>query len=200
MEHQAFAELLGNYGEFVGAIGVVITLVYLAIQIRQNTQTMKSTALRSMQDVVLLTDHNERYIGYVMKELRGEPLTDEERAHMVERFLTIMRTMERIWFEYRLGLLPRNMFEQHLDLLRWTFTARAPTRMWGYLAETFDPEFRAMVDREALSDQSPTSNMLKAFLDLQTTRPPQQRSEAGVITSGALDPATTTPGPSLTSC
>lgn len=39
MDHQAFAQLLGNYGEFVGAIAVVVTLVYLALQIRQNTRS-----------------------------------------------------------------------------------------------------------------------------------------------------------------
>lgn len=37
MDHQAFAQLLGNYGEFIGAIGVIATLVYLAIQVRQNS-------------------------------------------------------------------------------------------------------------------------------------------------------------------
>ena len=31
-------EDLGNLGEFVGAIGVVVSLVYLALQIRQNTR------------------------------------------------------------------------------------------------------------------------------------------------------------------
>jgi hypothetical protein len=41
MEHQAFAQLLGNYGEFVGAIAVVITLLYLAVQIRQNTESLR---------------------------------------------------------------------------------------------------------------------------------------------------------------
>lgn len=39
MDHQTFAQLLGNYGEFVGAIAVVATLAYLAIQIRQNTRS-----------------------------------------------------------------------------------------------------------------------------------------------------------------
>ena len=43
MEHQAFAELLGNYGEFVGAIGVVATLAYLAVQIRQNTASVQQS-------------------------------------------------------------------------------------------------------------------------------------------------------------
>ena len=48
MDHQAFAQLLGNYGEFVGAIAVVLTLVYLAAQVKHgkaaldaNTQAME---------------------------------------------------------------------------------------------------------------------------------------------------------------
>jgi hypothetical protein len=36
MDHQTFAELLGNYGEFVGSVAVVVTLVYLSRQIREN--------------------------------------------------------------------------------------------------------------------------------------------------------------------
>jgi len=39
MDHQTFAQLLGNYGEFVGAIAVVVTLGYLATQIKQNTRS-----------------------------------------------------------------------------------------------------------------------------------------------------------------
>lgn len=35
---------LGSIGEFVGAIGVVITLIYLAFQIRQNTQQLEQNA------------------------------------------------------------------------------------------------------------------------------------------------------------
>ena len=34
MDHQAFAQMLGSYGEFVGAIAVVATLMYLAVQVR----------------------------------------------------------------------------------------------------------------------------------------------------------------------
>ena len=166
MDHQAFAQLLGNYGEFVGAIAVVLTLIYLAIQIRQNTSTMNLTALRSMHDVVLLTENNERYIGYLLKAQRSEPLTEEERAHMVERFLTIMRTIERTWLEHSLGAISRKMFEHHLDLLRWAMSVPVARRMWTHLAQTFDPGFRAIVDAEVLADNAPTSSMTKVFLEL----------------------------------
>jgi heme exporter protein D len=42
MDHQTFAQLLGNYGEFVGAIAVVITLIYLAIQVRHSKETTEA--------------------------------------------------------------------------------------------------------------------------------------------------------------
>lgn len=41
MEHQEFAQLLGSYGEFVAAIAVVAALVYRAVQIRQNTESLR---------------------------------------------------------------------------------------------------------------------------------------------------------------
>jgi len=39
---------LGNVGEFVGAIAVVITLTYLAVQIRQNSSTTRAHIRQSL--------------------------------------------------------------------------------------------------------------------------------------------------------
>ena len=49
MDHQAFAQLLGNYGEFIGAIAVVVTLFYLAVQVRQSKQATEANT-RSMDE------------------------------------------------------------------------------------------------------------------------------------------------------
>ncbi|NIU08761.1 hypothetical protein GWN42_09780, partial [candidate division KSB1 bacterium] len=38
---------LGAIGEFVGGIAVVLTLVYLAVQIRQSTNSTRSSAYQS---------------------------------------------------------------------------------------------------------------------------------------------------------
>ena len=48
MDHQAFAQLLGNYGEFVGAIAVVVTLIYLTFQIRQSTHQARLTSIQAI--------------------------------------------------------------------------------------------------------------------------------------------------------
>jgi len=41
---------LGNIGEFVGAIGVIVSFVYLAIQIRQNTRTIRTSNYESVMN------------------------------------------------------------------------------------------------------------------------------------------------------
>ena len=42
MDHVTFAQLLGNYGEFVGAIAVVATLFYLALQVRHSSEATEA--------------------------------------------------------------------------------------------------------------------------------------------------------------
>jgi hypothetical protein len=48
MDHQAFAQLLGNYGEFIGAIAVVVTLFYLATQVRHSKDATEANT-RSLE-------------------------------------------------------------------------------------------------------------------------------------------------------
>jgi len=37
-------EALANVGEFVGAIGVIVTIGYLAVHIRQNTKAVRTSS------------------------------------------------------------------------------------------------------------------------------------------------------------
>ena len=48
MDHLTFAQLLGNYGEFVGAIAVVGTLFYLAVQVRHSKDATEANT-RSLE-------------------------------------------------------------------------------------------------------------------------------------------------------
>ena len=81
MDHQPFAQLLGNYGEFIGAIAVVATLIYLASQIRQSniqaeqmlTQIATSNQAIFAQQIAALINH-----CYLAAELAERGLIAEE--------------------------------------------------------------------------------------------------------------------------
>lgn len=48
MDHQTFAQILANYGEFIGAIAVVVTLFYLATQVRHSKDATEANT-RSLE-------------------------------------------------------------------------------------------------------------------------------------------------------
>ena len=71
---------LANLGQIVGAIGVMITLVYLAIQIRGNTKVVSAQARHALSEFVLRisifrAEHADRFAKL---ESGAEP-TDGDR-------------------------------------------------------------------------------------------------------------------------
>ena len=80
-------EDLGNIGEFVGALGVVISLAYLAIQIRQNTRqiTENTNALKLSEESAA-----QRNFSGLRLLLIGDP----EASKIFERGLAADRSLD----------------------------------------------------------------------------------------------------------
>ena len=66
MDLMSTAQLLGNFGEFVGAIAVVVTLAYLAVQVRQNREATEANTrqMRGQAFVKLNTVTNRLYVWH----------------------------------------------------------------------------------------------------------------------------------------
>lgn len=61
-------EDLGNLGDFLGGIGVVITLLYLALQIRQNNRLLKAeTAAAHTRSIEGTTEELGNWIGGIVE-------------------------------------------------------------------------------------------------------------------------------------
>jgi hypothetical protein len=116
MDHQAFAQLLGNYGEFVGAIAVVATLVYLAVQVRQSKESMDANT-RALEEDRKLT-----------RETMLFQLTDrwDTAEHLATETKTVTEILvrgnlepddleeaDRTIYEYRLGRMFNVYFMFH---------------------------------------------------------------------------------------
>ena len=62
-------EIVGSLGEIVGGLGVIVSLLYLARQIKDNTRSNQSAAISSLTDQIqkiTLVDHaasEEYYLG-----------------------------------------------------------------------------------------------------------------------------------------
>ena len=121
---------LGALGEFVGAIAVVVTLAYLAIQIRQNTRSMeesKQLALAqtyqmradALQNMMVHAAESER-IGPVITKLteHGYPedpssldqLTPIERGRFRQWQIAQQTHWDNMFYQYQQGFLDEEYY------------------------------------------------------------------------------------------
>ena len=144
-----FSQLLGNYGEFVGAIAIVITLAYLAIQIRQNTRMMRSSIRQARSDnaVHLYSLAATSVIAEIReKESRGEALTEVEEDRMFLWNICIWRQQQTTFFQAQDGLLDVQTGDEQSIIVRTLMQSPSTRRFWADPMRALDSRFVAWVD------------------------------------------------------
>ena len=78
MDHQAVAQLLGNYGEFAGSIAVFITLAYLAVQVKHGKQATEANIQIAQQNYALgLAQNQIARANLITQQVRSVALSPE---------------------------------------------------------------------------------------------------------------------------
>ena len=120
------SQILGNFGEFFGAIVVVATLVYLAIQVRQNTGATKAQIYQARSDssqqwqlVVAASEELSEIFVKISEGLRVNA-AELDRLTVVERqrFLllqgALLMRFDNMFYQYQSGLLDEEFYEHSL--------------------------------------------------------------------------------------
>ena len=105
------SQLLGNYGEFIGAIAVVSTLIYLSIQVRANTRSTRSQTLlegSAQHQALLAAPPNSIDLRSALdKSQRGETLDASERIALTGWYLAMMNLLGSFWIQAEMGAFSR---------------------------------------------------------------------------------------------
>ena len=159
MDHQAFAQLLGNYGEFLGALAVVATLGYLTLQIRQNSKMMKATvrqefATSSIDLIMRIADH-PKVQGKIFSQ--DNPQWESEEEELVGQWImtAAFRSWENAAWQHKEGLMPTTEWTGLVEDMKHRSTFPYCVDQWRqtrerfsvYLQETVDPIF-AITNRD----------------------------------------------------
>ena len=149
-------DAIGALGEIVGAIAVVVTLAYLAIQIQQNTRMMRREAhldrTRHIADPLIDSPAQlAKTLGKISeKEGSREPVTLEfmkEYELEYEEAVSFLRYLHRLWFGYEADFLYTGRSDQLDKIISGMLTFPNCQLFWHYEKEwLFSPEFVAYVD------------------------------------------------------
>ena len=157
MDHQAFAQLLGNYGEFFGAIAVVASLIYLAVQIRQNTHQMRRTQMDagaaqfSVPRMAIVTDRGLAELFVKASETPDDlDAADLLRLDMLSH--EAMWAFFHTWDRARFGSIDREDWDSSArPAMEMYFAGEVVRRWWESNKQGFPQAFRAEV--ESIIDQ-----------------------------------------------
>ena len=95
------AQLLGNFGEFFGAIAVVITLVYLAREIRNSRNATIASSVLAMSEQThrtLLADRDSPYMAQLVSKAKSGEALDQQDLYRVQ--LTATENIVRLSVVY----------------------------------------------------------------------------------------------------
>ena len=150
-EAEVSLEDLGNLGDFIGGIAVIVTLLYLAVQIRQNTRTLQAVSLDSAQDhfarsqIIQAQDKElADLLDRGMSDYSGLDRVDKRRYRSF--FIQQLRGLEIIFFKHQQRLLPTTSWEGYERTMDHSFGRPGWQQCWNETRVIFSPEFRELVE------------------------------------------------------
>lgn len=143
-------EALGNIGDFLGGIGVIVTLIYLAIQIRHNTI---ATRTDSYQAVITSASNwsremslNAEIADILMRGGRDyEALESLERMRYNLAISSFFRNMENLHSKYRNGAVDEDVWLGWANRTHTFVIAPGTKQWWSHNASAFSPEFQQFI-------------------------------------------------------
>ncbi len=146
---------LGSIGEFVGAVGVIVSLVYLATQIRQNTRAVRSSAQQeilgdmSMSAFInLVAGDSDTASFYELGLADSRDLSRAERLRFSLLLTRFVYGFSRMYDLHRDGNLDLESWEAHKEILRWVIKQPGVKRWWPNARSQIPRSFADFVERE----------------------------------------------------
>ena len=152
-------DALGNIGDFVGGIAVIVTLIYLAVQVRQNT---RSTRLASMQSAMLAAQNigmlpaQDRDLARVVRVGLATPdeLDDDELQQFRYFLMSMLRVHEDMFVQHRAGVVDDETWMARSSSLRTIFSMPGGRKVWD-ASTAYREDFRTWMESELDREDPP---------------------------------------------
>ncbi|MGR8948216.1 MAG: hypothetical protein ACU84Q_09235 [Gammaproteobacteria bacterium] len=146
-------DALGAIGELVGAAAVVISVVYLAIQIRRQTEQEKLSASRELaetwnQCLKQVAEDKQFAELWLAGAANYGGLPNTERIRLSSYLYTMMRTLEQQYLHIQKGHLDPDFFESAQNTFAEVLRLPGVQEFWEINRDNFSKGFGTFVDAQ----------------------------------------------------
>jgi hypothetical protein len=159
MNRSRFADI----GEIVSSVAIVLTLIYLIVEIRQNTEALyaqsRQSVLAGSQTQLTGLMENPEIVTSITK---SGPLTAEENIRLNAFLQSALRTREFTWLQYQNGVVDEPAWRTEVAIIQFIFDSQRTRDWWAAVGRrVYAEEFSSFVD-DLLDSQPPTETSWQA--------------------------------------
>lgn len=159
-------EMLSAIGQIVAAIGVVISLIYLAVQIREQNKERRRTGINILtvqwSDLVKTGQESRQFATLFLRGIRSfQDLDAPDKLSFSAFFTRYTRNCEGMFFYYRDGALDKALWDEVERTITDYFAYPGVREWWATRRHWLTDEFRAVV--EAIIAKNPEQKMYATY-------------------------------------
>ena len=146
-------EAIAAIGQIIGAFAVVLSLAYLATQIRQNTSGIRrgstADAIAAFREwnSLMIADSSTRQV-FIRGAGGMENLSDDERAQFWATIFNFLKTAELLHFQYLNGAMDEGVWAGWEQLLIMYATTIGSLQFYRERRKLFSPRFQEWLDKQ----------------------------------------------------
>jgi len=144
-------ETVNAVAQLIAATGVIVSLFYLAAQIRQNTKSQRSVVVDSLTSSLInllgpqASDPKlTRAFASATEDWHGA--SEEDRIRAIAVLFALFKLFENAWFQQRQGTLDLQQWEGWKLYMLAYFHRPGVRTWWAMRRATFAPGFRAYLE------------------------------------------------------
>ena len=144
--------ILGSVGEFVGGIAVVISLIYVGLQIRQSSNSVRAASQIAIKQ--LSTEITNQLVApdmariYVQGLKDSSSLSPEDRVRFHSLMISLFGVYEAAYFQIYFGTIPRELQDASAGQVQFHLRQPGVKQWWdGGGRARFSPKFVEELER-----------------------------------------------------
>ena len=146
---------LANLGQIIGAVAVVVSLIYVALQIRQNTNAIRSAAAQTVHEHFAswycLVAADPELSQIVVNGLRDySSLSEMQRARFIATYMAFVSYSQNAFLKWREGSLAPPLWMGWELVIMNLVCAPGGKAFWKDRGYMFGEEFRHYVEDDLM--------------------------------------------------
>ncbi|MDP2621119.1 MAG: hypothetical protein Q8P46_13270 [Hyphomicrobiales bacterium] len=144
-------EVVQAISSIVASVAVVLTVVYVAIQVRRSTVATYSQtyqfATQALGEMAAIVGHNKETSRiFTVGMATPEKLDNDEFIQFSYLGISLFRRYENVFFQYQSGMIDEDFWAGHRDNVLWFYHRPGTQRWWQERRLSFSKRFREFLE------------------------------------------------------